>query len=496
MRDWSPRRRANGLVRPSPAAYRRQPVRSWLRLALDARRATRDGEAAIADRQAARLAAMLAHAHAKSPIYRERWAGLPPTARLDELPPVSKPELMARFDDWVIDPRLTLAAVEEFVADPDRAGSLLEGDFVVWTTSGTTGRRGVFVHDRVALGVYDALTVTRARALGPMALLRAARRGMRVAAVVATGGHHVSTSMLNLNRRRLGALARRIRTFSVLAPLPRLVAELNAFDPAILVGYPSALQLLAGEAARGVLRIRPAAAIVGGEVLTADGRTAIQRAFGVRVLDQYAASEFHGIAFSCALGRLHVNADWAILEPVERDFSPTPGDRASHTVLLTNLANRVQPIVRYDLGDSVTLHSAPCECGNPLPTITVAGRRGDLLAFRSADGEVAVLPLALTSVIEKTEGVRRFQAYQVADDELRLRLETEEDSAAESTRALVANRVRSFLALQGAVDVRVALDDGPPARDPMTQKFRSIWDARGTSAPGVEEAGQGNDRSR
>ena len=42
-----------------------------------------------------------------------------------------------------------------------------------------------------------------------------------------------------------------------------------------------------------------------------------------------------------------------ILEPVDRDYRPTPPGELSHTVLLTNLANAVQPIIRYDLGDSV-----------------------------------------------------------------------------------------------------------------------------------------------
>jgi phenylacetate-coenzyme A ligase PaaK-like adenylate-forming protein len=46
---------------------------------------------------------------------------------------------------------------------------------------------------------------------------------------------------------------------------------------------------------------------------------------------------------------LHSNADWVLLEPVDRDFRPTPPARMSHTVLLTNLAIAFQPVIRYDL---------------------------------------------------------------------------------------------------------------------------------------------------
>ena len=84
--------------------------------------------------------------------------------------------------------------------------------------------------------------------------------------------------MVNLNRSRFPALARRIRFFSVLTPLQRLVAQLNAFDPAVLVGYPTAVHLLALEAELGRLRVRPALVVVGGEVLTAEARDAIERA--------------------------------------------------------------------------------------------------------------------------------------------------------------------------------------------------------------------------
>lgn len=43
---------------------------------------------------------------------------------------------------------------------------------------------------------------------------------------------------------------------------------------------------------------------------------------------------------------LHVKSDWFVREAVEEDLSPTPVGKWSHTVLLTNLANRVEPLMR------------------------------------------------------------------------------------------------------------------------------------------------------
>ena len=130
------------------------------------------------------------------------------------------------------------------------------------------------------------------------------------------------------------------------------------------------------------------------------------------------------IAFGCDEGWLHVNADWVLLEPVDDDYRPTPPGEPSRTVLLTNLANRVQPIIRYDLGDSVIVKPEPCACGSPLPAIKVEGRHDDVLSMVAPDGRIVrLLPLALTTVVEDAARVPRFQIVQTAPDRLLLRLD-------------------------------------------------------------------------
>src|SRR5215207_4375917 len=64
--------------------------------------------------QQARLDEIVRHALAHSPVYRDRLGGLDPGRRvaLGDLPPVTKDELMERFDDWVADPRLRGGAVQ------------------------------------------------------------------------------------------------------------------------------------------------------------------------------------------------------------------------------------------------------------------------------------------------------------------------------------------------------------------------------------------------
>lgn len=74
----------------------------------------------------------------------------------------------------------------------------------------------------------------------------------------------------------------------------------------------------------------------------------------------------------------------------------------------TNLANRAQPLICYDLGDPVTVLTV-CECGSALPAIRVEGRHDDVLRIADRRGQMAVLlPLVLTTVIEKTRGCTTF----------------------------------------------------------------------------------------
>lgn len=442
---------------------------------LDLWRAQRGGPRALARRRDARLAGLVAHARTASPFYRGLYRGLPSGGVLPgDLPPVTKAQLMARFDDWVTDPAVTRADLEAFVADPALVGSLYQGRFLLCTSSGTTGHPGLFVHDRAAVATYRALgirlvgtTLTAGR------LLALLRRGIRTAVVVGTGGHFAGVVWLEAERRRSRARRRACRLFSVQQPVDRLVTALNSFDPALLIGYPSALELLAEEQDAGRLHIRPVVLECSGETL--GDRAHLAAVLGGDVHNVYAASEFGPIALDCPRGWLHVNSDWVILEPVDADYRPTPPGEPSHTALLTNLANRVQPLIRYDLGDSVLAKPGPCECGNPLPAIRVAGRRDDVLRLLAADGTtVRILPLAIGSVVEETPGLYRCQLVQTGPATIRLRLEPEPGADPGAVWLSASAKLLAYLTGLELGNVDVVRAEEPPEQGLLSGKFRQV----------------------
>ena len=451
--------------------------------AWDIWRADRAAPSALANRQGRRLAALISFARTHSAFYRALYRNLPADiSDFSALPVVAKPDLMAHFDQWVTDAKVTRAGVETFVADLSLVGKRYLGRYAVWTTSGTTGRPGIFIHDYRAVSTYAALVTMRGyRWVTPALLWHLLWHG-RFAVLVAAGGHFAIADWFERMRRRttlIPGLRGRIRVFSVTAPLSKLVRELNNFRPSLLTGYPSVMKLLAIEQHAGRLRIAPMYIGTGGEWLEHQARAQIVETFQCLLRDNYGASEFPYAAFECAHGWLHVNADWLILEPVDSAYWPVPVGTPSQTVLLTNLANHVQPLIRYDLGDSITVRADPCPCGSPLPAIHVEGRSGDILHLRAPSGNtIAVLPLAIGTVLEETPGVLRTQVIQTGDSTLTLRLESARGAgpaAPEDIWQHVEQRLREYLASLDILSVTIARAPEPPQQNPVSGKFRQVW---------------------
>lgn len=436
---------------------------------------TRHGAGAAADLAAHRLASLVEHARAHSPFYRELYRGLPAQVRRPwELPPVDRARLMARFDDWATDRKVARGSLERHFA-AHRAGELYLGRYHAWKSSGTMGVEGMFVHDAHAVAVYDALVAAQFQAL-PWTAARVARMaagGGRSALIAATEGSFAAiTSWEHLRRAYPGLDA---RAFPVTESIRNLAAALERYRPAILAGYPSVLALLAAERAAGRLAIEPALAWCGGEALAPAARAAIESAFACPLINEYGASECLSIGYECGHGAIHVNAEWVLLEGVDARGEPVPPGVMSHTTLLTNLANWLQPVIRYDLGDRITRLAGPCACASALPAFRLQGRCDDVVRLRAADGAAVPLPpLALATVVEESSGVHRFQLVQDAPDRLGLRIGPETRRGRSEAWRRVAPALRAYLARQGLENVAVTLLPGAPRIDAASGKLRAV----------------------
>lgn len=149
-----------------------------------------------------------------------------------------------------------------------------------------------------------------------------------------------------------------------LANLPAYIRRLESFAPTMLAGYPSSLYLLARayqQYGSGSLTLR--SVFTASETLFDHQRDALRQAFGVKVFNWYGNSELCGLITECEQGRLHVRGEHSLLEVLDDRGHPcSPGETGR--VIGTGFHNRLFPLIRYDVGDRVTLSTeTQCPCG-------------------------------------------------------------------------------------------------------------------------------------
>jgi len=444
----------------------------WWSLAADAATAARGGAAGLESRRGQRLEALLEAAR-RAPYIAARLGPRPRDGwRLEALPTFTKAELMAHFDDCVTDARVRWQATQRFLSDRVSPGTPFLEHFGLWHSSGSSGEPGVFVSDAQALAVYDALESVRRPCRRPAArLLDPFMTGERIAFVGAIEGHFAGIASFERLRRLNPWLAPRLHALSILQPIEALVAALDEVRPSVVFTYPSTAVILAEESRRGRLAARPAEIVTGGETLTPGMRRFVGDAFGCPVGSEYGASEFLPLAMECRLGALHLNADWAILEPADASGRPVPAGTRGSCCLLTNLANHLQPLIRYRLDDSVTILAQACRCGSALPAIEVLGRSDDLL--RLGREGVLLSPMALTTVLEDEAGLFDFQLVQQAGNLLELRCR-HDDADDRHSLARACDVLRAWLHEQGVKDVEVRSCHRAPQQTGASGKLKRV----------------------
>ncbi|WP_181779355.1 phenylacetate--CoA ligase family protein [Pseudonocardia pini] len=314
----------------------------------------------LARHRTTELRRLLGVAREASPWHRARLAGID-LDRIDEsdlttLPVMTKDDLMAHFDDIVTDDRLDLRTVEDHLASLD-GDAYLFGRYHAAATGGSTGRRGVVVFDWDAWATcYWTVQRHTIRALRPDADTQ------RVAMVASSAPTHMTRTLpQTFSTGRV-----EIRRFPVATPLAEIVAGLNEYRPTTIVGYPSALHMLAAEARAGRLRIAPTRLDGTAEPMLPEIRAAVEEAFGVPVGNNWALTEGGGSGQACAALGMHLADDLLIVELVDEQGRPVPPGTRSAKVYLTNLFNHALPLIRYEVTDQIELlaDETGCPCGS------------------------------------------------------------------------------------------------------------------------------------
>ncbi len=355
-----------------------------------------------------RLRELLRFAWERSPWHRRRLAHLDPNAlsegSLDQLPTMTKDDLMENFDEIVTDRRITLDLVESHLASLTSDAYLL-GRYRAVASGGSCGRRGVFVWDWDAwadlyLGIHRFGLRERSRS--------PELQGKPVVAAGTGAGHptHASNSLF----RTFSNPALTYHLFPVTLPVEQVVLGLNRVQPEYFVGYASALHALALEAQKGRLHITPRALISAAEPLLPETRTLLEATWHVPVINVWASSE-GATAAGCGYGpHMHLNDDLLIVEPVDAEGRPVPPGVPSAKLYLTNLYNLLLPLIRYEITDEITLLDETCPCGCAHRLVgDVQGRLDDSFVYA---GVGSLHPHRFRSSLGRDQNIIEYQVLQ------------------------------------------------------------------------------------
>jgi phenylacetate-CoA ligase len=206
------------------------------------------------------------------------------------------------------------------------------------------------------------------------------------------------------------------------AKIDQFIEDILRVRPAMLFGYPSALSLIAGRAqSRGVPmdRLGIRVAFVTSEKLYDHQRQTIESVFGCPVANGYGGRDAGFIAHQCPQGSMHITAEDIIVEIIDAEGEVLPAGEAGE-IVITHLATRDFPFIRYRTGDIGVLSTEACSCGRGLPVLKdIQGRSTDFIVAQ--DGTI-MHGLALIYIIRDLESVEQFKIVQESKELTRVEI--------------------------------------------------------------------------
>ncbi|MEU6309701.1 AMP-binding protein [Streptomyces sp. NPDC047014] len=413
----------------------------------------------LAARRRHLMQAQLEYARKESPYFanilrHHRTADLLDRPELwEELPLMDKSVLLGDFDMIRTRSDITFPQVDSYLSDRSSVDEPFnDSDLLVVSTAGTSGKPGYFVYDRQEQAHIRAQYFRFMRAIldtvrpqGPL----------RSAAIIVTGAHMIGYKMqrqLPAEFFRMIPVLREGRAVTV----EETAAELEEFAPHILTCFGSTLRMLTEyKEAHPEFAWRPLALINTGATLEQDVRRRATAAFeGVRVFDLYGSTDTGYIGWTCEEGRMHLNTDCMRIEILGPDDRPV-ADGEFGSIVISTYWHRTLPIIRYRLGDLMSVSTESCPCGRSLPVVKeLLGRENTLLYRRSGTGLAPVPQGVFMEMFETISGVRRFRLVQESPDRVTVSVVPLADSPP-GLAERVAERVAPVFGEGASVEVRL-----------------------------------------
>lgn len=422
----------------------------------------------ISNLQNQKLHRLLHYAYENSEYYRDSFEKMGITAEkidstpLSKFPTIDKSILLAQFDSLVTDSDLNQEEIRRFDEQkkPDRKP--LKEKYHIVHSSGSTGKPGYFVYDKSA---WNSMLLGIMRgALWNMSMpqiLKFLARAPRILYIAATNGRYGGAMAVGDGIDGVGAKQIHL---DINTPLDEWISTVKEFKPNMIIGYPSAIKILAELAEKGDVELHILRVVSCGEPLGARLWKYLENVFKTDVINFYGASE------SLALG-VESNPQEGMLLFDDMNIV----EIENGIMYLTCLYNFVQPLIRYRLSDSLTLKAPTKENRYPFTrAVSLLGRNEDILWFNDGNGKREFLhPLSIEGFC--IEGLRDYQFRQLSPDTFEMIAEITDDSLQERVRNEILRQMKMILEEKGLGYVQFYVTFVPEILpDPQTGKKRLI----------------------
>lgn len=352
------------------------------------------------------LKSLYKNAIKKSSFYKQLYEGYAFETLSDfyKLPVINKQIMMANFSDLntvgLVKEDVMAYAVEKEI-NKDYLG-YYKNEFVIGLSSGTSGNKGLYITPKSLTKRLPGVFLAR----GGISLKDLPLRIMFCLRVFSQGFDDINAPFLKL------------KYASTMVNEKDFISDLNKNKTNLLMAPPSFIRQLLPYI--DLINVRLKKIITYAEVLSEADKAQFERLFKTRVIEIYQASEGQ-IASTCKEGHLHINEDMVFIELYDEHNQLIESPNVvGHKMIVTNLVNEAQPLIRYEMNDMIILDE-PCGCGSNFRRIKkILGRCDDNLYFYNQKEEPQIVYADLFSrwLITTSDDIREFQVIQSTIGEL------------------------------------------------------------------------------
>lgn len=396
--------------------------------------------------QKRRLDKLLTFAYAHSPYYRKAFEAAGITAQsitktpLSKFPTLNKEQLMANFDELVTDRALKQKRLLRFGERSPDGSRVYRGKYHVVHSSGSTGTPRYFVYDNAA---WEQMLIGIIRGalwdLSMTEILKLLAGKPRILYIAATDGRYGGAMAVSDG---IDGVRAEQRFLDINTPLTEWLDTVRDLKPNILIGYPSAIKMLAELMRSHKASLKMKRIISCGEPLSPGLRHYLETTFKSPVLNFYGASE------SLALG-VEQNANEGMLLFDDLNIIEVIGGE----MYLTCLYNFAQPLIRYHISDRLVLRKPKhCDKCSFTKADVLLCRNEDVLWFETENGRKEYLhPLSVEGLC--AEGLVDYQFCQTSKNTFEMIAELTSPQLGERVSHEIKEQMRTVLCKNGLSDI-------------------------------------------